>query len=206
MKKLRKLTSATLLSATLFAIFSPMVSNYVSADTLDKQPVLNTEMDQSDTSIKPKHMTYNEVNNIVNELHSKYPEFSRKYINKLVQDRLKGDYSIPTNDDSKSLQTNSKDQILVKQGGKWKGISVRTAALAIDAAISIFLPSGGGSLIASVGRHEAHRILKKIIIGTLGVSAGWVVNYALDALDPGMAAAKALDAHDRYPHNGYINL
>lgn len=205
MKKTTKLVSTSLIAA-LALLSSVHTANYVSAATTQNQ-ISSSDVKQN--NITPRHMTDEEVQRLVNELHSKYPEFSEEYITDLVNDRLNGNYSIPSTQKAATQSSRFNSRLLVKKGGKWKGISVKTAALAIDTTIGVLLPGGGGSIalkLVRVGRHEANRIIKIAIIKTLGASAGWLANYVVNALDPGMAAAKLWDAHDKYPHNGYINF
>lgn len=76
MKKTTKLVSTSLIAA-LALLSSVHTANYVSAATTQNQ-ISSSDVKQN--NITPRHMTDEEVQRLVNELHSKYPEFSEEYI------------------------------------------------------------------------------------------------------------------------------
>lgn len=96
-------------------------------------------------------------------------------------------------------------------------VSRSVVASGINAAISVAV--GGGVGIAGVkafimrkGKEEAKRIFTRTVksklialgCGSMAASAEWAINFAINAMDIGGAAADWLDAHDTYHNNGWI--
>ncbi|HJG23343.1 hypothetical protein F6X86_07055 [Enterococcus durans] len=104
---------------------------------------------------------------------------------------------------------------LTRSGHGW--ISVPFAASAFNLAINLVTggvaSAGVKALIKKYGTQKALDLLKRKIIGAVAVwgvkqitGINTIIKVVATALDPGTAIAKAIDARDKIPNNGYLEF
>lgn len=177
-QKLLFVTSFILMGAVL----SPIAFN--------ENTILNVNAQINDNKLSD-----GQVDEIVQDLLIRYPEYSAEFFYDAVYNTMNGQNIVFNN--GMSIQG-------------WQGITTNQLAVAIDTAISVAIGGGIGSLASYMATHGT-RVVRNSIATTLakwgaGTIGATFIDYALGLASPGSYIANKIDEIDTVPYNGRINL
>ena len=188
----------------IFTLFSQVCTPFIYADEVGKQIVQfeeeKKELDRIDNLLnKPIKLPKDQIDKLVNEYQSLYPNLTKERIYEIVYQSLSPYRS---------------------KAGFWdgKGITVDEFALAFSTIVATLLGGYGslGAYAAKHGQKMAREMLSRAAkaaakrFGVLTNVFTKILQGAFGILDfygnVGLALAKYIDSKDYYPNNGRINV